>query len=432
MKLELISPAHVVEENKKGRRFFQLGLAIIAALTPPDIEVEVTEEDVEKISYKPVDLVGLSLMTSQAPGGYRIADEYRRRGVAVVLGGMHPSALPQEAIQHADAVVIGEGENVWGQLIEDFKMGRLKKFYQSKDWASMQRIPYPSWHLFKGGTTLSARPIQATRGCPFKCAFCSVAKFFGNSYRRRPIDHVIGEIERTPNRHLFFVDDNIMGHAAYAKELFKRMIPLKKKWGGQVTITVGRDDELLKLAKKSGCMSLFIGIESLSRESLREANKSFNNPRQYEENIKRIHGHGIQIMAGTIFGFDSDDKNVFENMVAFYKQNKVAVANFSVLTPFPGTGTYEKLKAEGRIVDNNWASYTGGTVVFKPKGMSMEDLSDGLNWAIKQFYTVPSFLARYWANRNHPLLYLRMNCDYRTIYRQQTRNENSGGQASKG
>src|SRR3972149_857544 len=180
MKLELISPAHVVEENKKARRFFQLGLAIIAALTPPDVEVKVTEEDVEEISYKPVDLVGLSLMTSQAPGGYRIADKYRKRGGTVVLGGMHPSALPQEAIQHADAVVIGEGENVWGQLIEDFRNGRMKKFYQSKDWASMHRIPYPRWGLFKGETTLSARVIQATRGCPFKCTFCSVTKFFGN------------------------------------------------------------------------------------------------------------------------------------------------------------------------------------------------------------------------------------------------------------
>lgn len=413
MKLELISPAHVAEENKKGRRIFQLGLAIIAALTPADVEVKVTEEDVEEISYNRVDLVGISLMTSQAPAGYRIADEYRRRGITTVLGGMHPSALPQEAIQHADAVVIGEAENVWGQLLEDFKQGRLKEFYQSEDWTSMGSIPFPRWDLFKGESTFSLRAIQASRGCPFHCTFCSVTKFFGNSYRHRPLDKVLEEVERTPNRTLFFVDDNIAASPSYARELFQRMIPLGKKWGGQATIAVCRDEELLKLAKHSGCMSLFIGIESLSRQSLKEANKGFNDPRKYEENIKRLHDHGILLLAGTIFGFDTDDKDVFERTVAFYEKNRVAFANFSALTPFPGTATYERLEAEGRIIDRNWANYTGGKVVFRPKQMSAEELAEGLDWADRQFYSIPSVLARFWANRQHPLLYLHMNYAYR-------------------
>lgn len=420
MKLELISPAHVAEENKKGRRIFQLGLAIIAALTPPEVEVKVTEEDVEEISYNRVDLVGISLMTSQAPAGYRIADQYRRLGVPTVLGGMHPSALPDEAIQHADAVVIGEAENIWGQLLQDFKQGQLKKFYQSKEWASMDSIPLPRWDLFTGGSTFSLRAIQASRGCPFRCAFCSVAKFFGNSYRHRPLDNVVEEIERTPNRTLFFVDDNIVASPSYARELFQRMMPLGKKWGGQATIAVCRDEKLLKLAKRSGCIALFVGIESLSRQSLKEANKAFNDPRKYEENIKRLHDHGILLVAGTIFGFDTDDKSVFERTVAFYKKNKVAFANFSALTPFPGTATYERLQQQGRIIDRNWANYTGGKVVFKPKQMSPAELAEGVEWAERQFYSVPSVLARFWANRQHPLLYLRMNYDYRWKQRRGT------------
>jgi len=259
--LELILPASQTQKWQKGLRMPELTLPVLAALTPPDIEVIVTEEDIEDVTYKShVDLVGISLLTPFALRAYEIADEYRRRGVRVVLGGIHASALPEEAMRHADAVVIGEAENVWPQLIQDFRTHGLKPLYKSDRFADLTNLPLPRRDLLKEGMTFSPYSLQTSRGCPFSCHFCSVTRFFGGTYRTRPVDEVIREIELAGKKRWIFIDDNIIGNTRYARELFRRLIPLKITWVGQSTLLISADGELLNLAVRSGCHGLFIGF----------------------------------------------------------------------------------------------------------------------------------------------------------------------------
>ncbi|GAG81765.1 unnamed protein product, partial [marine sediment metagenome] len=255
MKLKLIVPVSV--EQRRWVRYFALpplNLLYVAALTPKDVEITLVDEHVDRIDFEEeVDLVGITSLTATAPRGYEIADEFRKRGVKVVLGGIHSSALPQEAIQHADSVVIGEAENLWPEVIEDFKKKRLKKFYQSSQKPSLENLPLPRRDLLQGKRYLTKNFIMTTRGCPFDCDFCSVTRFFGKRHRFRPVGDVIKEIESLKGNFTVFADDNVIAHKKYAKELFKALIPCKKRWFSQADLTMAQDEELLKLAVQSGC-----------------------------------------------------------------------------------------------------------------------------------------------------------------------------------
>jgi len=409
MKILLISPTwkkKVANERLKRDRIFKFpphSLLAIAALTPKDIEVEIIDENIEELDFnRKADLVGITTMTASSPRAYEIADEFRRKGIPVVIGGIHATALPEEAAQHADAVVIGEAEGCWERLLEDFKRkGKkgLAQFYRNSQLPDPSKIPIARRELLEGKGYLLSRFLQISRGCPFNCSFCSVSRFFGKKYRFRPVKNVIEEVKSIvgkslKTRFLGFLDDNIVGSVSYAKELFKALIPYRVLWAGQSSINIARDDELLDLAARSGCKGLFIGFESVSEDSLGEANKLQNKIGFYEKAVKKIHQFGISIEGAFIFGFDHDDKGIFQRTVKFIERVKLDAVQFTVLTPLPGTKLYEKLEEEGRITDRDWSNYDFTHVVFRPKLMTPEELRQGLTWAYQRIYSLPSIFRR--------------------------------------
>ncbi len=422
MKLLLISPelkdSHFKFSKKEVKSFWfpRLSLTTIAGLTPPDVDIKLIDESVEDVDLNmDVDLVGISVMTFMAPRAYELADHFRSRGIKVVLGGIHPSMLPEEAKLHADAVVIGEAEEIWPRLIEDLKRGELKPLYKMEGYPKLDMMPPQRRDLLKQGAYMTTNCVQTTRGCPFDCEFCSVTIFCGNTFRLRPIEEVVKEVEGIKGDFVAFVDDNIAGNKDYAKKLFKALIPLKKKWGSQCSLTMARDPELMDLAEKSGCVAMFIGIETLSEENLASANKSINRVKEYEKQIAIFHDHGMMVNAGMIFGFDYDDESVFERTVDFLIQNRVELVLFSILTPLPGTALHARLESEGRIIDRNWAHYAGRNVVFKPRLLSPEALEEGYFWAYHKFYSIPSIARRMLHPQQRFLGRLGLNYGYRRM-----------------
>jgi radical SAM superfamily enzyme YgiQ (UPF0313 family) len=422
MKIVLISPeiedSNLRFSKKEARSFWfpRLSLVSLASLVPSGVDVKIIDETVENIDFDmAVDLVGISVMTYHAPRAYEISSRFRSRGIKVVLGGIHPTALPEEAIRHADSVVIGEAEETWPILLEDFKKGGLKPFYKQERLTSLENLPIQRLDLLKPGAYMTNNCVQNSRGCPHGCDFCSVTNFFGKSYRFRPVKDVIKEVESLPGDYLVFVDDNIAGNKKYARELFSALKPLKKKWGSQCSLTLANDPELLKLAAESGCGAMFVGIETLSQDNLLGVNKGFNRVSSYEELIKRFHDNGIMINAGIIFGFDNDDESVFEKTVCFLEKNRIGLVLFSILTPLPGTGFYKKVEREGRIIDRDWSHYDGRHVVFKPKLMTPDTLEDGFYWSYRQFFSYGSILKRLLPFQKDMFKIFALNLGYRRM-----------------
>jgi radical SAM superfamily enzyme YgiQ (UPF0313 family) len=396
--------------------FARLTLTTLAALTPQDIEVKITDENVEPIDFEEeVDLVGVTGMVMHASRAYQIALKFRQRGIPVVMGGPHASSLPLEVKEHVDAVVVGEAEDVWKGLIEDFRKGCLKPFYKADTYCSMKGFPPPRLDLLRKDAYMTVNCVQTTRGCPHRCDFCHVTHFFGKTYRCRPVEEVIDEVRALEGEFVVFVDDNIAGNRAYAKELFARLKPLKKKWASQASVTLTRDPELLRLAAESGCVSLFLGIESLSSENLEEVNKGFNQVQQFEEAIRALHDHDIMIVAGFIFGLDHDDEGVFERTLRFCERNRIELPSFFILTPLPGTPLFQRMDAEGRLLHKDWVKYNGATVVFKPKLMTEETLQRGFNWVCQEAYSWGSILKRVFHPQQRFITRLLSNMAYRSI-----------------
>ncbi|MFQ5456141.1 MAG: B12-binding domain-containing radical SAM protein [Nitrospirota bacterium] len=384
-------------------------------MTPSHWDVEIIDARLTPIDYnKKVDLVGITAFTTEIPSAYKIAERFRKKGVKVVIGGIHVSALPEEGIKYADSVVIGEAESTWKKLIQDFEKGELKPIYCSNSLINMKGMPIPRRELLDRSMYASCfNTVQATRGCPYNCEYCAVTAFFGNKFRTRPIFEVINEIMKFDTKYFFFVDDNIIGKPEYAKTLFKELIPLKRVWGGQTTINIAKDEELLSLYAKSGGKYAFIGFETLSEKNLKKMNKSWNSPDAYKDAIKRIHKAGINILASFIFGLDDDDATVFKNTYDFIMKNNIDVAQFHILTPFPGTKLYETLDKNGRITDRNWAKYHTGEVVFKPNNMTAEELQHGYWWIFRKTYTIRNIFKRSLRNPRDIILRLAMNYNYR-------------------
>ena len=395
MKLGLIAPATPGRSNQKKALLPPLGLAMVAAVTPPDVEITLTDENVTAIDFqKRVDLVGITVLTVTAQRAYEIADTYRARGVKVVLGGIHPSVLPEEARRHADAVVIGEAEGVWPKVIEDFKGNKLQEVYRQRERPSLVGLPIPRRDLFAKKAYYFRNTLSTTRGCPYSCAFCTVTSFFGHTYRSRPVEEVLREIESLGKRKfIVFLDDNIVGNPRFAKELFRTLIPYKIRWVAQASVTIARDDELLELAAASGCISLFIGFESISPTSLAAMGKKINVVDDYEKVVKRIHSYGIGIHGFFIFGFDEEDESVFKRTVHFAQNMRIETAQFDYLTPYPGTAFGESLDKAGRILTKDWARY-GYELVFEPKSMTRETMQRGHDWAWYRFYGIAAIWRR--------------------------------------
>jgi radical SAM superfamily enzyme YgiQ (UPF0313 family) len=382
-----------------------LALATLAALTPDDIEIAILDEDIEEVDFDiDVDLVGISLLTMSSTRGYQIADEFRRRGVKVVLGGMHASVLPQEAGAHADAVVIGEAENVWHQLLDDARNDRLKQFYRSDDFNPLRNLPLPRFNLLPKDKYITMNLVQASRGCPNRCSFCSVHAVSGYRYRCKPVRHVVSEIEQFSEPLAVFLDDNMIGDKRYARRLFKAMMPMGLSWIGQATLCLAEDEGLLSLAAKSGCKGLLIGFESLTKENIAKLGKSkANTVGSYQESIKKIQAQGIRIAGSFIVGLDGDDQSVFDDTVGFIQRNNIDLPQVGVLTPYPGTRLFAQMAREGRIIHRDWHRYSPpvGNVVFKPKRMTAEELAAGQLYAQKEISSYSRSMGRVLSNRRN-------------------------------
>ena len=422
MKIRLIDPAYehpFISHSQKVIKniwFARLTLTTLAALTPPGIEVKITDENVEPIDFdEEVDLVGITGMVMHAKRAYEIAKRFRERGIPVVMGGPHASSCSVEAKEHVDSVVIGEAEPVWPELIHDLRVGPLKPFYKGETYCSMRELPPPRLDLLRKEAYMTVNCVQTTRGCPHQCDFCHVTHFFGKTYRCRPVDEVIQEVERLSGEFIVFVDDNIAGNRQHATELFKRLKPLKKKWAGQASLTLARDPELLRLAAESGCVSLFIGMESLSPENLKEMNKAFNRAHQYEEALRALHDHDIMVLAGFIFGLDHDDEGVFEQTLRFCERNRIELPSFFILTPLPGTPLFQRMESEGRLLHKDWSKYNGATVVFRPRLMTEETLQRGFNWLCKEGYSWSSIVKRVFHPQQRFFTRVVSNVAYRSI-----------------
>jgi radical SAM superfamily enzyme YgiQ (UPF0313 family) len=398
-----------------------MSLPVLASLTPPGVRIRLVDENVEPVDFsEPADLVAISCMTASAPRGYEIADRFRDRNVPVVMGGMHPSALPEEAAEHADAVVVGEAENQWPQVFADFAAGRPQRLYRSDAKPQLSDLPVPRRDLLRADRYLTVNLVQTARGCPYACSFCSVSPTFGRAYRFRPVPEVIEEVRSLEGRWVAFQDDNIVANPSRARQLFEALLPLRVRWIGQGDLTMAKDPELLTLMARSGCTAMFVGLESLSKESLAAANKRPNLDVDFDEAINTIHRHGIDVVGSFVFGLDPDRTDVFRRTVEFAQRQKLAAAQFAVLTPFPGTALYDQLKREDRITNRDWSVYTFGHVVYQPKNMTAAELREGRAFAYREFYSRRSILKRMFVGpgrKSKWVMRLVVNLSYRRLLR---------------
>jgi radical SAM superfamily enzyme YgiQ (UPF0313 family) len=383
-----------------------MGLTLIAALFPKDYEVRIVNEAVDEIDFDaPVDLVGITGLTCVIKRAYEVADRFREKGVKVILGGVHPSLLPDEAKDHADSVFIGEAEGVLETVIRDFETGTLRPFYKNRDWSDLKGMPVPRRDLLNTRYKPFFKTIETTRGCPNHCEFCSVPIINGKRYRTRPLEEIDRELSiivKKKGEYLFLADDNVTAREDHALGLFEIFKRHGVRWMGFTTIKIAMNERLLRMAQESGCVSLFIGFESLRQESLDGVSKRFVPAGELSDLVKTIQAHHIGIQGSFIFGFDQDDPSVFKSTVEFVQKNNMELPNFSILTPFPGTPLRKRLEGEGRIFDHDWSHYDMSHVVFQPQRMSVRELQDGYLWAQKYICAPRSILKRLlWGPKHH-------------------------------
>lgn len=402
LKFVLISPTSPGARVKPGERphgsryfrFSMLSSLYVAAAMPPGVETELLDEEIRPVDYDTdADLIGITFMTFNAPRAYEIADRFRTGShKPVILGGYHPSFLPEEAIQHADAVCIGDAEDTVPRIIQDFSNGGLNPFYHS-EFPSLAGLPRPDRSLIQAQYYVPAGVMQATRGCPHHCTFCSVTAFHQHRHRTRPVDEVVAEL-KTLGPYVQFMDDNISADRDYAMELFAAMIPLRKHWFSQCGLQLAQDQELLDLARRSGCHGVFIGFETFSEAGLRSWGKMTNLDTDYVVLIERLHAAGIGVGAGLVFGGDEDGPDVFPRMLDFLLRTNVETLQATRLTPFPGTPLFTQMDRAGRVFDKDWSHYDFRHVVFEPRHMSRATLDAGTAWVVREFHSAAHVAAR--------------------------------------
>ena len=446
MKILLISPER---ERKKEEAFLFrlsfLNLPYVAALSPPGSEVKIVDEAFEKIDFgEKVDLVGITAQTPVAPRAYQIADEFRKRGIPVVMGGVHASMLPQEALQHVDAVVVGEAEAVWPDLIKDLRRGQMRRIYIGSKFINPSDLPLPRRDLLNEKFYFPLKLLETTRGCPHRCDFCGVSKFFGFRYRNRPIPEIERELstlfQKGPvmspglkkflsllnkdlpyflkRRLLYIIDSNIAGDKRFCLELLSLLKGFDLLWYGHAPVSIAFDQKLLEGFAQSGCIALNIGFESFSTQNLNAMGKGFNQPSRYTEAVQRIHDQGIGIMGTFIVGLDDDDPGVFQRIIDFCVDSKLDWALTFIMAPYPGTDSFSRLEKEGRIFCRDWEKYDSLNVVYQPLRMSVEELEKGMRRIWKEVFSTSSIynriLKRPWI---HPLFYLAMNWQFHKLTR---------------
>ena len=392
--LSTITLPNVIQAMTFSRKalFMPLNLAICAAVVPDSWDVEIIDECATETPHEAsanCDLVGIGAMTTQAPRAYEIADAYRKLGVKVVLGGIHPSALPDEALEHAETVAIGDAESTLPYIFDDLETDTLKQKYHWQDHPPAE-IATPRKDLLNPKDYLVYNPIQTTRGCPHGCTFCTTPAIFGRKFRQRKIDDIVGEIrqakEQFGTKTFIFSDDNFAGNRKWAMELCRQLIPLKIKWASQCDILISESDELLTLMKQSGCIGLILGLESVSQNTLTEAGKRFVEADSYLWRMKKITSFDISLWGAFILGFDHDDWKTARDTLQFARRSNLAMACFPILTPYPGTEMFNRYKSQGRLLTYDWTKYNGSTVVFKPEKFSVQQLRHAQMSAFCEFY----------------------------------------------
>jgi radical SAM superfamily enzyme YgiQ (UPF0313 family) len=402
MKILLIDPVTTartlpVEERRRLRQgigYPGIGLITVAALTPPDIEVQVIDESVDAIDFNlNPDLVGIAVQAPTAPYAYDLASTFRKKGIPVVLGGVHVSFNPGEALTHADSVVVGEAELTWPGLIQDFRQGKLKKMYRAQSLADLDSTPVPRRDLLYYRNYRIPYVVQASKGCPYGCEYCSLHFYVGHSPRYREISGVVKEIREMPGDNVLFADDNIYCSKKYSRDLFKALIPVKKRWVAEATWHIAFDDEALTLAKQSGCAGIFIGLDSINNQRMmKKVPDAAHVENTYIKAIQNIQNKGVAVIAAFVFGLDDDDSSVFERSLRVALKGGANLVNFSVLVPYPGTPVFNRLKSEGRITEWDWSRYISPNVCFEPKNMSAGELREGTLWAQKEFYKLSNIV----------------------------------------
>jgi radical SAM superfamily enzyme YgiQ (UPF0313 family) len=375
--------------------FQQITMPYLAARVPAGWRVLHVDEEAEEIDWNVnPDVVGITFHTPSAYHAYDIAARFRSRGTCVVLGGPHVTLLPEEAGQHADVIFVGEAEGLWEEFLHAFEAGAYASVYRQVDAPSLENLPMARKDLFHRRDH-TAGVLFATRGCPNRCDFCTLAVMYRRRFRKRPIAEVAAEYASFRGQVIIFWDDNIAADLEYAKALFRAIAPYRKWWSSQASIQAGQDEEFLELAAHSGCKQLFLGLESISQSSMDQVHKGFNRVEEYARIIERVHAHGIAVQAGIVFGFDSDTVDIFQETLDFLEETGVQNATFNILTPFPGTPLFCALDAEGRILTRDWRKYNSRSdVVYQPKRMTPAELLAGFRYANERFYSLRSIAAR--------------------------------------
>ena len=412
MKITFILPAIGKKPGKKyigTWKMEPLTIAVLKALTPPEIETELYDDRIELIDYDTqTDLVCITVETYTAKRSYRIAERFRQRGIPVVMGGYHVTLCPEEAEQFCDAVIVANAETVWTQMLSDVKNGCLKKRYTGE---TAEYDVRPDRSIFEGKDYLPVSLVETGRGCCHKCDFCSIAQFYCSHYHAREHSLIVEDLAATKHKYTFLVDDNLVADRKNALRLFEEITPLGKKWAGQGTLSMAKDEKLLKAMRKSGCELILIGFESLNKENLNQMNKSFNYALgERDELVKRIHDAGIGIYATFVFGYDNDDERTVADALEFAKKHNFYTAAFNHLLPFPNTALYHRLRAEKRLIYDKWwleDGYHYGELSFHPKKISAERLSQLCRDARKEFSAPATVLRRGFAalGRTSPLLW---------------------------
>ena len=378
-------------------KFPPLSLATLAGLTPKEHRITYIDESISSLDETITpDLVAITAMTPLAPRGYEIADMFRKRGIKVIMGGIHVSNMPEEAAVHVDSVIIGEADEIWLTILKDAGENNLQPRYRQPQYTAMASVPLADRSLYPTKKYFFENMIQTTRGCPYKCEFCTVTAFFGGTYRPRPVEKVIAEVASLTRQsgYIFFVDDNFIAHKKHIDALLSELKNHRLRWVCQAPIPLAKNDELLQKMAEAGCHGIFIGFESLNAKNIEVMGKKQNTVSFYEEAIARIHAKGIGVYGSFVFGYDHDTPAVFDQYLAFADKTGIDGAFLPVLTPFPGTRIHDRLAKEGRILSHDWRLYDMATVVYQPRGMTVKQLQEGFWQVNKGFYSLPSTLRR--------------------------------------
>ena len=405
MKITFIKPTIGRREHSlyvDEGRMEPLMLAVLAGLTPADVEVVLYDDRMESIPFdEETDLVAITVETYTARRAYEISKEYRQRGVPVILGGMHVTLLPEEAAEHADSIFIGDAESLWASVVEDACRGKLQSRYVAPPGIAQFAGTLPRRDLYKGKGYLPMSLMQFTRGCRFACSFCAVSKYFDKKHYIRRIDEVIREISEQERKFIFFIDDNIATDRKALKDLCRELIPLNIHWISQASLDVTKDQNLMKVMADSGCIGHVMGFETITPESLRDARKAPNIPgfSNYENEIRILREFGMQTWAAFTLGYDSDTYDSVLATMKFALKNKFTFAAFNILMPYPNTPLYAKLQKEGRLLyDDKWwlhPEYRFNQAAFTPNNMTPEELTEACHISRKKFNSIPSLMYRF-------------------------------------